>query len=130
MARRVEISDVRDLATERGGKLLTTDYENNHQKLLFRCKNNHEFETTYQIVKRGSWCPTCSGVKRHTIRDLQQFAESKNGKCLSDHYTNSLTKVEWECEHGHRWSASYNNIQSGSWCPECSYEKKRTGFRK
>jgi len=43
---------------------------------------------------------------------LQEHAVSKNGKLLSDNYINNTTKMEWQCEKGHIWSAHWNSKQS------------------
>ncbi|MCP4898302.1 MAG: hypothetical protein GY906_15115, partial [bacterium] len=39
------------------------------------------------------------------------------GKCLSDTYINTHTKLLWECKQGHQWEAKPSNIKSGRWCP-------------
>jgi hypothetical protein len=56
--------------------------------------------------------------------DCHDLAKSRNGKCLSKTYENG-SKIEWQCQHGHAWTSQYRVIKRGSWCPECSYEKKR-----
>jgi len=33
------------------------------------------------------------------------------------------TKLEWECEDGHRWSSTPHNIKYGTWCPICGKPK-------
>lgn len=58
---------------------------------------------------------------------MHEVANAKNGKCLSNKYVNSDTKLLWECKVGHRWEASANSIIHGDhWCPECAGTKKRT----
>lgn len=61
-------------------------------------------------------------MKKLTLNECQNFARNKAGKCLSNKYTNCVTKMLWKCENPEHlpWKASYNNIKSGSWCPECS----------
>ena len=51
----------------------------------------------------------------------QSIAGNKGGKCLSTHYINSVTKLRFQCENGHRWLASPYNVYKGSWCRTCSY---------
>ena len=41
-------------------------------------------------------------AKDQLLRRLQDHATSKGGSCLADSYLNNRTKVQWECEHGHR----------------------------
>jgi len=38
----------------------------------------------------------------------------------------SDTKLKWRCAKGHRWTATYNMIQQGSWCRICAGNKKKT----
>ena len=56
---------------------------------------------------------------------MRELAKKKGGKCLSTHYIDSKTHLEWECEHGHRWKAAPRHIKSGSWCPECAHINRR-----
>jgi len=62
--------------------------------------------------------------ERPTIKDAQELAAEHNGKCLSETYTNVRTNMTWECSEKHQWSANYNSIQQGSWCPQCYRQKK------
>ena len=48
------------------------------------------------------------------------------GKLVSERYTNSQAKLEWQCALGHRWRASYNSLRQGSWCPQCKREERAT----
>ncbi|MCK4487056.1 MAG: hypothetical protein KAU38_09880 [Desulfobacterales bacterium] len=53
---------------------------------------------------------------------------SKGGNLISTKYQNNREKLEWECEHGHRWLANANTIRSGGWCPVCSRSRQRLGL--
>ncbi len=55
-----------------------------------------------------------------TIEDMQLIAESRGGRCLSEIYKNSTSKLEWQCSCGHIWAATPRNINSGSWCSYCT----------
>jgi hypothetical protein len=59
-------------------------------------------------------------MKKNTIQDMQKIAESRGGKCLSDSYIDSKTKLKWQCKEGHTWKANSGNIKSAKWCPICS----------
>ena len=61
-------------------------------------------------------------IKR-TIQDCQKWAEAKHGFCLSSHYINANTRLQWQCEKGHIWWTSPNKVRIGSWCPECHLPK-------
>jgi hypothetical protein len=55
-----------------------------------------------------------------------QLATQHNGKCLSDKCKTFKTKLDWECEIGHKWSAMLEDIRQGKWCPDCGGTKKHT----
>ncbi|MBU0532993.1 hypothetical protein KKB44_05875 [Candidatus Micrarchaeota archaeon] len=55
------------------------------------------------------------------IIEMSNIAKKKGGKCLSNYYINSDTKLEWECKQGHRWFATPSKIKNANrWCPICS----------
>lgn len=66
-----------------------------------------------------------SAWNKKTIEDARNLARYKSGKCITEIYTNSKNKMEWECEHGHRWFATYMKIQQGQWCPKCATNRRR-----
>ena len=58
---------------------------------------------------------------------MHKLATKRGGKCRSDKYIDSKTKLRWECAEGHAWEAKPNDIKSsGSWCPQCSGKAKLT----
>lgn len=61
--------------------------------------------------------------KKYSILDMQAIAERKNGKCLSEKYINSITKLKWQCSQGHIWEQIPGHIVRGVWCKKCSFEK-------
>ena len=58
------------------------------------------------------------------IEIFRRIAENKNGKCLSDKYESSVTKLHYECENGHQFYALPSNTLKGNWCRICSNKKK------
>ena len=124
--RRLNIAEMQEIAENRGGKCLTETYIKNHKKLLWECSQGHRWEATPHNIKWGTWCPTCAGKKKLSIEDMQYIAKERGGKCLSETYINSHTKLLWECSQGHRWEAPYGNIQQGHWCRKCSGSAKKS----
>ena len=43
-----------------GYELLSTEYKNAHEKLLFKCPEGHEFKSTWNKLQQGHRCPICS----------------------------------------------------------------------
>lgn len=61
---------------------------------------------------------------KYTIEDMHILALKRNGKCLSSEYKNNGIKLEWLCNKcNYKWSATFNNIASGRWCPKCGKRK-------
>src|SRR3989338_564054 len=113
------IQDMREIARKRGGKCLSNKYKNIQMKLKWQCSERHVWDAKASHIKDGSWCPYCDG--RHlSIDNMQEIAKEKCGQCLSKAYQSAHSKLKWECKNGHIWAATYANIQSGRWCPECT----------
>lgn len=54
------------------------------------------------------------------FKELCEIARKWGGKCLSNGYLSTKTKMEWQCSEGHRWEAVPGTILKGLWCPHCS----------
>ena len=137
--RKYSLEDAKKLAEERNGKCLsTTESFTNSYNLIWFC-NVHQKEWTAPIsrIVSGGWCPTCgrekcdSNRKKYTLRDLQLLAAEHGGICLSAECSRADDKYEWECDKGHKWLATFNDIKGSpkhkpTWCPECAGKKKHT----
>lgn len=64
--------------------------------------------------------------RKLTIHEMREIARIRGGKCLSEQYIKSKSKLEWQCEKGHIWFATPNGIKRGTWCRECSGKEKLT----
>ncbi len=135
-ALRSTIEEMQQLVADRGGKCLSEVYIDNHTKLRWECAEGHMWEATPNMIKNGdTWCPYCGGSMKGSLEEMQRIAEEHGGKCLSDTYTNSKTKLRWECAEGHTWLATSNAVKNqGSWCPKCSAKRcgkaRRLGIEK
>ncbi len=110
-------------AEAKGGKCLDSTYLNNSKKMKWKCKQGHTWSAIWATVKAGNWCPECAGVARHNINMCKEFAIIKNGKCLSNTYINSDSKLEWQCDKGHIWETTWSTIKSDHWCPQCKPDR-------
>jgi len=118
--RKYSIEIMKDIASKRGGDCLSEEYVNTDTKLRWRCSRAHEWEApAYNVMVTGTWCPHCVGNARYTIDQMREIAVGRGGKCLSQKYVNSQTKIKWQCSEGHVWLAAPGNIVQGSWCPRC-----------
>ena len=107
-------------AITKSGKLLTKLYINNSTLMEWQCSNGHTWFACWKSIKnQKSWCQKCSGLSKPNIKELKDYAISKQGKLLSTTYINSWTYMEWECSQGHIWKIPWDNIKQGSWCLKC-----------
>ena len=60
------------------------------------------------------------------LKELQDIAQKRGGKCLTNIYTNNSTKLLWECAQKHQWTTTPKSIQRGYWCPYCAGTAKGT----
>lgn len=126
--KKLTIQDMRQMAEERGGKCLSEYYINSQTPLLWQCSQGHEWEAVPSSLRRqrrgGSWCGKCAGrgaTAKLSIKEMQELAESRAGKCLSEEYINQNTKLRWKCFHGHEWEATADQLRNqNQWCPQCS----------
>ena len=116
---KLTIEEMQSIAISKGGRCLSSKYTNSKTRLKWECKKGHIWQTTIGSIRKGSWCPTCVGVKKLNIEDMQKIARAKKGKCLSKNYVNAHTKLKWECKNGHTWEQKPYIIRAGSWCPKC-----------
>ncbi|MFJ7831850.1 zinc-ribbon domain-containing protein [Peribacillus sp. NPDC097284] len=118
--------ELRRIAKERNGELLSKYYNGATEKLNWLCENEHEFLSTPASVKSGKWCPECKKEKigdakrKYSIEDMRKIAEANGGKCLSSEFKSSLKHLTWQCAEGHVWNTTFSIIKGGGWCPDCS----------
>ena len=126
------IDDMRQIAAQRGGHCLSTEYAGARKPLLWKCKSGHEWQAIpVNITSRNSWCPYCKGQKseRFNIEYMQKIAKDRGGKCLSERYINSKTKLLWQCSLQHTWKAiPLNVVNKESWCPYCAKKNTTDGL--
>ena len=118
--RKLTIKAMAGLAKKRGGLCISAHYANSHSPLTWECVSGHRWSATPGSIKKGRWCPECAGVRRLTLGQMQKVAESRGGRCLSQFYVSSASKLTWCCSAGHEWSATASQIRKGHWCPFCA----------
>jgi len=121
------IESMHELAAKRNGKCLSEKYINAKTYLKWQCEKGHVWDAKPNSIQQGTWCPECRGSKKKTIQDMINFAKQKGGNCLSKEYINKKTKLEWQCQKGHKWMATPDAIiNAGRWCPECYRITRKT----
>lgn len=120
---------VKAKAVEKGGECISTAYINQDTKLTFKCRREHQWDTTPKSLLRGSWCGKCAVVeigenKKLGIEAARESAREKGGECLTNEYTNSNVNMKWKCGKNHEWETTYAHIRAGSWCRKCFDESR------
>ena len=124
-AQNSEFKKIQKIATDRGGKCLSTVYDGSHEKLEFQCSEGHQWSAIPNKIKNeGTWCPHCT-PNSLSIKKMRVFATKKGGKCLSDIYINTDTPLNWVCENGHNFQVTYKSVKAAKiWCPLCRTNAK------
>ncbi|MCY1057454.1 zinc-ribbon domain-containing protein [Nannocystis sp. SCPEA4] len=123
------VAAVREIAASRGGVLLSERNLQSHKKLLWRCARGHEWRSAAGNILNDRWCPHCADT-RLGIDEMRRMAAARAGKCISTHYVNRNTPLQWECAEGHRWWARPGNIRyQDTWCPDCALEARRAHLK-
>lgn len=122
MANKLSIGVARAVAESKGGVCLSEKYINTDTKLLWRCKEGHEWSAKLNHVKdSGSWCPNCAHRKPVSMLEKAKAHARKNrGQCLSEKFETIKSELIWQCAGGHQWASTYTNTVFGKhWCPHC-----------
>src|SRR5262245_25495299 len=114
MSRKLTIELMKKIASERDGECLSNEYVGKNSKLEWKCSKGHIWFATPESVKNaGRWCPVCGGSMTLTIKEMQNIAKKRGGKCLSEKYVNARTSLLWECAEGHQWENKPQKIKAG-----------------
>jgi len=124
--RKLTLEEIQVDAARRGGRCLAEAYVDSLSLMEWECAQGHRWRAVAHSIRQGHWCKRCADEKlRHSVAALHAIAAERGGRCVAESYTNSQAKLEWECQRGHQWLASFNSIKQGSWCPECKAASSR-----
>ena len=62
--RRKTLSEIQQMATEKGGRCLSKSYNNSRQKLLWDCSEGHQWKAKPNTIQQGKWCRICGYIAR------------------------------------------------------------------
>lgn len=128
-----ELEEVRKIASDRGGKLISKNYIDSQTSLEFECSKGHRWKASpSSIINNGSWCGDRQCVaelislkrRRKTIQKMESLlAEKGAGKIVSIYprQKQKNTFFKLECENGHLFDTDLGRIRNGNWCRHCSH---------
>ncbi len=129
--RRQITQEIREFIESKGGILKNIDFSSKKTRVYVECENHHFWWSTTSSIKEGKWCKECYLDNELKYLRLKTFIESKGGKLLSNTYEGAKIKLEVECEVGHKWSATPDNLLNGdTWCPKCHFQIVADLFKK
>ena len=111
--------DCHRLAGEQDGYFLSPKYINSYTVYSWGCHEGHVFQSKYTRIQQGFWCQECKRNIPFYEEKCHRLAAEQDGYFLSEEYINSATRYLWGCKNGHRWMATYNNVDQGYWCKQC-----------
>lgn len=111
---------------------LLSPYTRVKDKHHIRCNTClYEYKTSLNtIVNCDVGCMSCTGhlLQTNEIVDKRLKEQGRSIKRIGD-YINATTKMGWECEYGHRWSAVPDSVlNAGTGCERCKYGSNN-GFK-
>ena len=124
----------------RNGELTAADITYGSKQIVWwKCKNEHEWQTSVNNRRRGEGCPYCSNKKvLPGYNDIlttdptiaKEWNHEKNGDLLPTMIgRGSAKKVWWRCEKGHEWQALvYARAKGNTGCPYCCNQKILPGY--
>ncbi len=118
------LAKLQERAAEHGGRCLASQYQRIQARYPFQCERGHEWMAWGTEILKGHWCPTCrtEDRQRQGLELMRSIAADRGGMCVSEHYVDNNSKLEWECARGHRWWARPRQVSSaGNWCAQCQY---------
>jgi predicted metalloenzyme YecM len=75
-----DITELQEYAKNKEGKLISDNYINSITKMLWKCKEGHQWEAKWTDIKNNnSWCPECASFK--TELRCKELLEAKFGFC-------------------------------------------------
>lgn len=131
------LKEAQTYAKNKGGECLSTIYESRQKNLQWKCSHpDHPswFAPTDTVIHKNTWCKLCGfehqkELKKDTqgLQKCKDYAKSKGGYLISTEYVNQNTNVEWKCANKNHpiFSALPKIVTRGTWCIQCSREKKK-----
>ena len=122
--RKLTLAEIQADAARRGGRCVSETYVDSLTLMDWECGQGHRWRAVAHAIRQGHWCKKCADERlRYPAQAVQEVANSRGGACLSP-YSNSQTKLEWQCKEGHTWWATFSSVKQGSWCALCKGEKR------
>lgn len=118
--RKLTIEDYKKLGKKNGFQIIGDKPRRNDIKTQWICSEGHEFEMAYNYMDFGGSCPRCAKKGRKVAQDYHNLASRSGLKFVGEMPKRVVDETLWKCCEGHQFSESYNRIDFGGGCLECS----------
>lgn len=137
--KRLSYDFVKKEFSRKGLILEKQEYLNAHQKLFYRCESHYNYglqQMSYATLKKGELCcQICrneyNGDRcRNPIEKVKKEFFERGCRLVTETYKNNNTKLSYICiKHPENvQQTTLTNLQSGSGCKECFFEKTYKGI--
>ncbi len=112
--------------TDRGCKLLSTEYKNARTHLEYECPLGHKNEIIFDSFRRGHGCRICktkinADAQKLSYEEVKEFIESFGCILLSEKYENCRTPLKIQCKCKNIFERTVQSCNVGKCeCKKCS----------
>ena len=118
--RKKTIEEAKQLFTDRGFTLLSTEYKNAHSHLDYCCSKGHNAKISFDNLRVGHGCAECAGQKKKTMEEVRLAFTQRGYKLVSKEYKNSGTALLYICDKGHQSKIILDSLRRGEGCQSCA----------
>ena len=114
--------DIINYVESKGGRVIELEYTGSRSdECIIECSDLHRWKIKVGLLlERKSWCRSCNGTAKLSIDDMQQYAKSFGGVCVSQEYNSNRENLIWRCVNGHEWTATFGAMKRRlKFCKKC-----------
>jgi predicted nucleic acid-binding Zn ribbon protein len=117
--------DATQIVVKRGGVLISESCPTRAWPLFVRCSHGHEFETYFDNLSRGRWCPTCGGTQTKSDQAIAELVTQRDYEFLHTEMRikggRSRRYVTVQCPNAEHEPSEllWDNFKKGRGCTPC-----------
>ena len=102
--RKTSYKTIKNKVNKNGGTLLTKDCIGSTTRIWIRCSNGHKWETCYDFINSGRWCPECPNKTQTVLHSI-----------IKDLFPDYETKYNYR---GFKWLKDKKTMELDIWIPD------------
>jgi hypothetical protein len=125
--KKLTIEYIRAEFEREGYTLLSEEYIDNKQLLIYLCTKHHKHKISFVAWQRGQRCKKCvDDSLRKDIKDIRYAFYIEGYSLLTKNYINSKQNLYCVCPNGHKTAMTWSNWQAGYRCRYCAKNVRHT----